>query len=149
MDDPVKMDFSLKMRKPIDRFLRSLNIPKVDPNKISGSSLVLSVFFPISMVYSRFLAILILFLVLVLDYLDGFIAREYGLDDQEGYIVDVAVDRVSEGLIFLSVINPWFFFFALNNLLTIVSFKNKRHVILPLRHFFLVFLIFVELARFL
>lgn len=133
------------VRRFVDDQVRRFDIPKLDPNKVSGGSLVLSLFVPLGFLFYDFLGIFILFLVLCFDYLDGFIAREYGLDSEEGYMVDVVVDRVSEGVIFMVSVFPWFILFSVNNLLALRSFRKDEHFILPLRHVYLVYMLFLSL----
>jgi len=83
-----------------------------------------------------------LLLNLGLDWLDGLVARKYHLVSEEGYMVDVAADRLSEGILFVMFMMPWFYLFALNNIMTILSFKEKKHIILPLRQAFLIYFFF-------
>jgi len=54
-------------------------------------------------------------------------------------MVDVVSDRLSEGIIFVPFFVPWFFLFSLNNILAIFSFTRKKHIILPLRHIFIIY----------
>ncbi len=132
------------LRDFVDDQVRRFDIPKLNPNMVSGGSLVLSLFVPLGFLFYDFLGIFILFLVLCFDYLDGFIAREYGLDSEEGYMVDVVVDRVSEGVIFMVSVFPWFVLFSVNNLLALRSFRKDEHFILPLRHFYLIYMLFLS-----
>jgi phosphatidylglycerophosphate synthase len=92
------------------------------------------------------IAMAFLILTLILDWLDGVIARKFGTASYEGYLTDVASDRFSEGIIFLGFFFPWFYLFCLNCALSLVSVKMRRHLILPLRHAFLVFYAFLLLS---
>lgn len=116
----------------------------LSPNLISWLSVLTSI-----MVYFSFSiglnlsGIILLFSVLVLDLLDGLVARSKHMDSEHGQLVDAACDRMSELIIFssepviLSRFNPWIFLAVANLYLTIVHLKNFRVFILPLRHVFL------------
>lgn len=86
-----------------------------------------------------------LILTLLLDWLDGLIAKKHNLVSEKGYIVDVAADRLSEAIIFIPFFYPWFYFFTLNMLLTIAGFIKNRHIILPLRAIFAAYLLLINL----
>ena len=85
-----------------------------------------------------------LFLVLFLDILDGAVARVKGQASEEGWIVDVSVDRVSESLISLALSRVYILLVIINIGLVFYSYKYKKHVILPLRHLLLlIFLVYI------
>ncbi|WP_420126546.1 hypothetical protein [Longimicrobium sp.] len=78
--------------------------------------------------------------VLLTDWWDGATARKHGgaLSGREGYIVDVVIDRFSEGFIFLadsgSVAGRIFFvLFVFNTISSIWGAKTGKHRLLPLR----------------
>jgi hypothetical protein len=52
-------------------------------------------------------------------------------------------DRLSEGIMFSVLFFPWFFLFTINCLLTMRAVVKKKHVIIPLRHIFLVYYAFL------
>jgi hypothetical protein len=84
----------------------------------------------------------VLFLVLFLDVLDGSVSRIKGqASSEEGWIVDVSVDRMSETLISLALSRVYILLVISNIGLVFYSYKNKRHVILPLRQLLLVVLL--------
>jgi hypothetical protein len=86
-------------------------------------------------------SVAVLFLVLFLDVLDGSVARAKGqASSEEGWIVDVSVDRMSEALISIALSRVYILLVITNIGLVFYSYKNKKHVILPLRHFLLVIL---------
>jgi len=125
--------------RKLDHVVESLPLPRVNPNLISGLSILLSLVF--ILIQNQLAAVFVLLLVLVLDYLDGAVARKYNTQSEEGYVVDVASDRMSEGIIFSLFFFPWFFLFSLNCLLSLLSVKKNIHIIIPLRHIFLVFIV--------
>ena len=128
-----------KIRKGIDAMGMRLPLPNVHPNTMSGLSVIASMLFLLLTGVSTAIALIFLTAALILDWFDGIIARKFGKTSEEGYIVDVASDRFSEGLMFTAFFYPWFYLFTLNCILAILSVKRKRHFILPLRHVFLVF----------
>lgn len=87
--------------------------------------------------------IVLLFSVLVLDSLDGLVARSRHMDSEHGQLVDGACDRMAEFIIFssepviFSRFNLWIFLAVVNVYLTILHLKDSRVFILPLRHIFL------------
>jgi len=138
MAEHGKLCFVKKMRKVTDHVFLKMPLPRVNPNMVSGLSLVTSVFFLLTL-NSAILAFSFLLLTLLLDWFDGLIAKKHNLCSEEGYMVDITADRLSEGIIFSAFLFPWFHLFALNTVLTMLSFSRKKHVIIPLRHIFLVF----------
>ncbi|MEM5771443.1 MAG: CDP-alcohol phosphatidyltransferase family protein [Candidatus Aenigmatarchaeota archaeon] len=134
-----KLKISKDLIKLREFLFSGLYLPKVNPNLISSFTVILSIIFILIFDFHRFIAAILLILILILDALDGEIARRYKLNNKEGYIIDVTCDRLSEALIFFPFFFPWFFLFAFNLFLTILSFNKKIHIILPLRHLFLIY----------
>jgi phosphatidylglycerophosphate synthase len=135
------------LRRGTDRIGLALPLPNVNPNVVSGLSIVTSMLFVVSFPFFSFAAVVFLFMTILLDWFDGLIAKKFRRMSEEGYIVDVTSDRLSEGIIFSAVFFPWFFLFVLNCLLTIRSVAKKRHIVLPLRHLFLIYLILLILVQ--
>jgi phosphatidylglycerophosphate synthase len=133
-----KLKYVRKTREAIDSFL-CLPLPNINPNIISGLSVLTSLFFILALKYSSALAFIFIIITILLDWFDGLIAKKYKKCSEEGYIVDVTSDRLSEGIIFAPFFIPWFYLFVLNNILTIFSFTKNRHIILPIRHVFLIY----------
>lgn len=82
----------------------------------------------------------LVFGVLLTDWWDGATARRHGgpAAGREGYIVDVVIDRFSEGFIFLADIGSpigrvFFVLFIFNTVSSIWGAKTGKHRILPLR----------------
>ena len=145
MSENSKFGFVKKIRKTLDRIGLFLPLPNVEPSILSGLSVILSLGF--LLVFRAFPPFSLLFLlsVLILDWLDGLVARKFGRASEEGYFVDLTSDRLSEGIIF-AMFPPWFCLFTINCILSIVSVVKKRHVILPLRHLFLLYTAWLILA---
>jgi phosphatidylglycerophosphate synthase len=131
-----------KARNVIDRAGMIAPLPNINPNVLTGMSVVTSLLFILCLKYPL-MALAFLVATLLLDWLDGVTARKFSRATENGYLADVAGDRFSEGLIFMVFFFPWFYLFSLNCLLSLISVKRKRHLILPLRHVFLVFYVFL------
>jgi hypothetical protein len=127
------------LRETSDRLLLRLPLPRINPSYVSGASLVGSLLFLAVLPYSHAAALALLAAVVVLDWLDGITAQKHHLWSREGYAIDLAADRISEGLIFVPFFVPWFYLFVLNALLTLVSVARQKHTILPLRQAFLLY----------
>jgi len=110
----------------------------ISPNAISWFSLFLSVF--VSLFFRSELplyGIVVLFLVLFLDLLDGSLARKKGLQSFDGLVVDASCDRLSEFIVFYPS-SLWLVLAAVNCYLAMWRLKSKKILILPLRHLFLI-----------
>ncbi len=118
-------------------------LKRVNANMISGLSLVCSPIAYLLISERAILAsIIALFLVMLLDALDGIVARAKGeTSSEDGWMVDVAVDRVSEALISLALSRIFILFTILNMGLALLSYHYRKHAILPLRHAILLILI--------
>jgi phosphatidylglycerophosphate synthase len=141
---PVRTQLAQLYRQPLHKLERVLPFPIKDPNVYQLLGLTLSVFFLFTKTSSQ--QIIILSLVLILDWFDGATARKFSLTSKSGYLIDVLVDRFSEGLIFIAVLNStagkvFFGFYLLNNILSFYSVKSGKHTIIALRFFYLIFLI--------
>jgi phosphatidylglycerophosphate synthase len=130
-----------RFRMVTDYWLLKLPLPNINPNLVSALSVATSVLFLISLKYSLALGILMVFVTLMLDWVDGLIAKKHGRTSNQGYVIDIVCDRYSEAIMFIPFFWPWFYLFALNTLLTYYSFMRNKHIILPLRHVFLVVLV--------
>jgi hypothetical protein len=116
---------------------------QVDANMISGLSLVCS---PIAylLLSERAIAasIIAIFLILLLDALDGVVARAKGqTSSEDGWMVDVSVDRISEAVISLALSRVFILLTILNMGLALLSCHYEKHAIIPLRQVTLVILI--------
>jgi phosphatidylglycerophosphate synthase len=134
------MRWVAKMRKYTDHYLLMLPLPRVSPNAISGMSVFLSfVFLFLARFERHLLALITLVVILLLDWFDGLIAQKYGLSSEEGYVCDIAADRLSEGLILIPFFMPWFFIYAIGMFTTWISIKYHVHIMLPLRQAFAIY----------
>lgn len=142
--EPSRFRVSLVFKQIIDKILsRFPFIMRYNKNNISGLSLVCSLAFYL-LISKRMMiwCIAVLFLVLFLDVLDGSVARVKGqASSEEGWIVDVSVDRISEALISLALSRAYILLVISNIGLVFYSYKNKKHVILPLRQLLLLILL--------
>jgi phosphatidylserine synthase len=118
-------------------------LKRVTANMISGLSLVFSPIAYLLISERAILAsIIALFLVMLLDALDGIVARAKGeTSSEDGWMVDVAVDRISEAIVSLALSRIFVLFTILNMSLALLSCHYKKHAILPLRHAILLLLI--------
>ncbi|MFH1445560.1 MAG: CDP-alcohol phosphatidyltransferase family protein [Nanoarchaeota archaeon] len=139
----AKMKVVGKTREALDKIFLKLPLPKINPNTISAASIITSLLFVFSLNYSALLAFVLILITLLFDWLDGLVAKKHRLASEEGYMVDVTADRMSEGIMFLPFFMPWFLFFAVNNVLALWGFKKNKHIIMPLRHLFLVYFLLV------
>jgi len=133
------------MRNGIDKIGVVMPLPNVSPNALSGLSIVFSLLFVLTL-GRPFVALALLACILMFDWLDGMVARKYNKTSEEGYLIDVASDRLSEAVVFLPFFFPWFFLFSFNCILALLAVKRSKHIILPLRHVFLVFYAFLALT---
>lgn len=117
----------------------SLNLP-VEPDTISALSVVVSLFVLLN-------PVLIITVVLLLDLLDGLVARRKNREREResGELTDWACDRYSEFIIFgfFAIERPVFLLLpVLNVILTLAVLRKKRGaVILPLRQALLAYLL--------
>jgi|SRR3989344_678086 len=138
MDIPIKLNFVKRFREIIDAPILLLPLPNINPNIISGLSVITSILF-LLFLKKPIIAFIFLLFTLIFDWIDGIIARKYNSTSDEGYIVDVICDRISESLMFIPFFIPWFILFALNSLLLMISIRIGKHISLPLRHAFLIY----------
>ena len=136
------------LRNYTDKLGLMLPLPNIRPSIVSGLSVVTSMLFLYCSTFSAYAAFAFLFTTLMLDWFDGLIARKYGSTSEEGYIIDVASDRFSESLILVTpaFFFPWFLFFTINCVLAMISVARERHLIIPLRHVFLIFYAFLIIS---
>jgi hypothetical protein len=129
------------IQKPVLR--RFPVLKQVDANMISGLGLA---FTPIAYLLLSERAILAsiitIFFVLLLDVLDGIVARTKGqTSSREGWMVDVSVDRISEAIICLALSRVFILLTIINMGLALLSCHYKKHAIMPLRQVTLLILI--------
>jgi phosphatidylglycerophosphate synthase len=118
-------------------------LKQVDANMISGLSLICSPIAYLLLSERAIIAsIIAIFLVLLLDALDGIVARAKGqTSSEDGWMVDVSVDRISEAVICLALSRVFILLTILNMGLALLSCYHKKHAIIPLRQATLLILI--------
>lgn len=116
---------------------------RVNANMISGLGLACSPIAYLLIAQTAILAsIITLWIIMLLDALDGIVARARGgASSEDGWMVDVSVDRVSEAVISLALSRIFILFTIINMGLALLSCHFKKHAIIPLRHVILVILI--------
>ena len=143
--------FRIKFRKPIDNFIIKLPLPKINPDYISYSTLLTTIISALLFLNKELVLFWIFLLItLLLDWVDGTIARKYKLDTKKGWLLDKIIDRLSETLLFLIIWPPGLVFVLLNVFIVFLSYNGKYPFILmlmpPLRvtllivYFFKIFL---------
>jgi len=132
-----------KSREIIDFWILKLPWPNINPSCITILAIPLSIAFIFSWADNKILAIVILFLVIIFDWLDGVVARKYSRASYKGWLIDTITDRFSEGIIFIFFGGIWFYLFLVNILLNVISGFLKKNLILPLRVAFYLYLIFI------
>jgi phosphatidylglycerophosphate synthase len=141
--NPKENIFRIKLRTPIDKWVVKLPFPKINPDYISYSTLVTTI---ISVYFfkknSLGLFCLFLGITLLLDWLDGTIARKYNLESKRGWILDKVIDRISEIILFAFIWPIGLIFVPLEILIMYLSYNRKYPLVLmflpPLRFFLLV-----------
>lgn len=130
---PQENIFRTKFRKPIDDFLVKLPWPKINPNHISISTLITTL---ISVIFflkdNLWLFWVFLLITLLLDWLDGTIARKYKLESIKGWFFDKITDRISEIILFSIIWLPGLLLVLLNIIIMMLSLKRKLPFLLML-----------------
>ncbi len=122
----------------IDRIFLWLPFPDVDPRMVSFASVFLSILAAVLLRADKLWFFMAYLVALLLDGADGIIARKHNRRSREGYLCDVACDRLAEGIVMVNFL-PWFALFVLNLFLSLFSIAKRKHWILPLRALFLAY----------
>jgi phosphatidylglycerophosphate synthase len=141
-----KSEYVKKLRAITDSIPLQLPLPRVNPSLVSALSIVTSLAFILVLKHSPVVAWSLVVITLLLDWLDGLIAKKYELCSREGYLVDLIADRISEAILFIPYLMPWFCLFILNSILTLFGIAKRKQIILPLRAAFIVAFVFLELV---
>ncbi|MBL7168888.1 CDP-alcohol phosphatidyltransferase family protein [Candidatus Bathyarchaeota archaeon] len=133
--EPERLGPAAAVKRWFDRLLGRLPfLAELNPDQLSGLGLLLSLavyyFLSREMIGA---SILVLFAALFLDVLDGVVARAQGKASEEGWVVDIAVDRVSEALISLALSRLVVLAVVFNVALSLYSYMSRRHLIIPIR----------------
>jgi phosphatidylglycerophosphate synthase len=121
-----------------------LIFPVKNPDFYTVLAVLLSI--PFLFVQSIPVRFFLLICILLLDWLDGAAARKFKGVSKTGYVVDTVFDKISDGLVVVSVLGTGygkilFFLYLINNLMTFYSIKTGKHYIMAIRFFYLVILI--------
>ena len=139
---PPKLGIIRKSREVTDFWILRLPLPNINPDIISYLALPFSLAFVCCWDRYRLISFILFVLTLIIDWLDGLVAKKHNQVSEKGWVIDVVTDRLSEGIIFLRFFQPWFYFYVLNIFLTYLSYKfRKFSLILPLRQFFFLYLV--------
>ncbi len=141
---PQKMKISKSYRVILNAVEKRVHVLNVNPSIYQVFGVMLSIIFfykPTVVIQSILIAI-----ILLLDWLDGFTARQYKTITLSGYMIDVVIDRFSEGIIFFSFIgttvgNLFYILWLCNVILSYVSIHKHIHISFPLRFMYLIYLI--------
>ena len=145
---PKRTKLARVYRVVLDKYEHLLVFPIKDPNFYQIVAIILSGIFLFKPQPS--IGIVLIVILHILDWMDGAVARRYKLTSREGWIIDVLVDRISEGLMFVaylgtSVGNIFFGLYLVNILSSFYSVKSGKHFMLALRFFYLIYLITLTL----
>ena len=129
----VSSAFKMILKPVLTRFPL---LRRVNANMISGLGLACSPIAYLLISERAILAsIIILVIIMLLDAFDGIVARAKGeVSSEDGWMVDVSVDRISEAVISLALSRIFILFTILNMGLALLSCHYKKHAIIPLRH---------------
>lgn len=141
---PQRIKMALQYRAILNKFEGRLIFPVKNPSFYQVLALCISVYYLFSVGIG--LRLLIVVAALILDWLDGAAARKYGLSSRAGWMIDVVVDRISEGFIFAGEFftfegKMFFTAYIVNIFLSMRSVKSGKHFILPLRFIWMVILL--------
>lgn len=151
IEEPHRLRIAILTKELLRKFISLIAKPlaRLHQNRISGIELLLSLMIPVFLSQKIYeVAIITLFIILLLDVVDGEVARIRREASQEGWITDVATDRLSEVIIAVALPLPFILLTVLNTMLSISSRITGKHVIIPLRHveiFYLVLLLFFHI----
>jgi len=137
---PSRGALATPYRTLLNFFEQRVSLPDLNPSYYHAFGTVLSVLYLYS--WNSWTKILIVFLVIFADWLDGATARQFGKGGRAGYMIDVVTDRVSEALIFAAEAGTllgqiFFLSWIVNLLLAYYSVYSNKHTSLPLRFAFL------------
>lgn len=132
---PARLRAWQRWRLLLERIKGALPLPNVSPDLVGAMQLPFSLLFVL--VYMRtgnlWASEVALGLALLLDGLDGTIARRYQRTSERGYVFDVVMDRLSEHIVLIPFFRPWILLATANTVLALIGFRNGRHLIVPLR----------------
>lgn len=143
---PSRVKINQRFRSFIDPIIGSLPLPRFNVDYITASSLLMSIIFVF--LFDRYfsLAIVILFLMLFLDGLDGVLSRKFypkQSNSIEGWLKDHVADRLAHGIIAIKFFTPFFYLFIIDLILIFFSIKIKKQYVIPYHFVFLIYFLFL------
>lgn len=140
---PERLKTATWYRSISQNFEKKIWLPKINPSVYQMAAIILS--FVFLMIDDKPMRFVILAIILISDWLDGATARKYGLCGESGYMIDVVVDNLSEYIMFFPIHGGvaemvWFVLSMINLALSFLGFKTGKHLLMPLRFFYLFFL---------
>lgn len=137
---PKRQSIAGPYRKVLSFLEEKFSLPEINPSWFQMVGLFMSVYylFLVSIPWK----IAFISIILFLDWLDGAAARQQKKASMEGWMIDVAVDRFSEGFIFFAEIGTqigmlFFILWIVNVVLSLYSVKTGKHIMLALRFFYI------------
>lgn len=141
---PTRSKLAGIYRKILSTWEKGLVLPIRNPSFYQ----VVAIFLSILLMFLGYkpVVVVLVFLILLSDWFDGAVARSQGVASLKGWMIDVVVDRISEGFMFIPLLDTFvgklFFFSYLVNIgFSFYSVKTGKHILLPLRFVYLVYLI--------
>lgn len=140
VDVPQRLGLAKMYRSVYQSWERYMPVPKVNPSVYQVLALVLS--FGVLIVEGKWMKFLLVLAIILCDWWDGATARKLKIDTEAGYMTDVAIDRLSEMVMFYpitgGVLAELLFGVAILNVaLSFISYRIGRHYVLPLRFAYL------------
>lgn len=141
---PQKMMISKSYRIILNAIEKRVRVLNINPSIYQVVGIIISIAFFYKLTVQ--LQIVLISLILLLDWLDGFTARQYKSLTLSGYMIDVVIDRFSEGMIFFSILgtvtgNLFYILWLCNIALSYYSVYKQIHISLPLRFIYLLLLV--------
>lgn len=130
-------------RKPLSLLETAFTLSFLNPNYLQITALLLSVGYLFA--DNNYIRLVLVIIILISDWLDGASARSQKITSREGWMKDVVVDRVSEGFIFAAHLDyslgkSFFALYIINIALSIYSVSSNKHLMLPLRFLWAIYL---------
>ncbi len=142
---PQRRAIALPYRSVLSFIEERVYLPDITPSYYNVFSLMASAAF--LCIRPTRLRVAGLALILMADWADGATARRYNRSSRSGYMIDVATDRASEGLIFAAAANTtvgrvFSVLWLVNIGLAYYSIRSGHHTSLPLRFAYMLILMF-------
>lgn len=145
-DYPKRLGISRLYRFISENLGAALPLFNVNPNLIS---LIGFIFTIPAIIFINFypLNVILIFVSLILDWLDGVYARRLNKVSYRGYMIDVTLDHLANILLSIALLNAYYGKVLLtlsivNIALLYYSLKIKRHIMFPIRMIIFLILIF-------